>query len=683
MKKLTTLIGMFMLALFSLTAHAQVSLTAVDYSLLPGNKMQIQLTLSGPAPEASSFTINDPPRLAIDLMDTRLALAESNIPIESNLARQIRAVEAGGKTRLVLSMVNMVPYEIRQDGNHIYINLNTESSAPAATAVASRDGVRAVQQIADVDFRRGDSGEGNIIITLSDPASLINVSERSGKTQLDFINVSVPDKLIRRLDVKDFATPVSFIDLYPSDAGARMVISAEGSYEHMAYQTGNSYVVSFRQLTREEEELARQDEFGYSGEKLSLNFQNIEVRAVLQLIADFTGLNVVASDSVDGNITLRLRNVPWDQALDIILETRGLGMRQTGNVMLIAPKSELAARDKADLEAQQQMVELAPLRTQFYQINYAKAAEIAELLKGEDSTILSPRGNVTLDVRTNTLMVNDTTEKHAEIARLIQRLDIAVSQVVIESRIVIAADDFSRDLGVRTGVSGRRDGLKGSKYYVTGRSTGTDEMVSGEWPPSLSSRYNVNFPVAGTNIGSLSLAVLGANYLVDMELTALQVEGRGEVVSNPRVTPSNQRTAKIEQGVEIPYLEESASGGATVSFKEALLSLEVTPQITPDDRVSMDLRVTKDSIGEIFAGVPSIETRAVETQVLVDNGDTVVLGGIYEQYTGHRTHKVPVLGDVPVLGFLFRSNHRASEKSELLIFVTPRILKEGLRTGME
>lgn len=695
MKKMMKLMGAGVLALFSWGAAAQVTLDALDYSLLPGNKMQVQLTLSGPAPDTSSFTINDPPRLAIDLMGTKLNLNEPTLQIESSLTRQIRAVEAGGRTRLVFTMVNLIPYEVRSEGNLIYIDLNTDGAATAALSSEVRARETRSDSVTDIDFRRGENGEGNIIVSLSNPASVINITERGEKTQLDFFDVSIPDSLVRRLDVKDFATAVNYIDIFPNEAGVRMAVTAEGSYEHMAYQTGNTYVISFRRLTKEEQEVAKQDEFGYSGEKLSLNFQNIEVRAVLQLIADFTGMNVVASDSVQGNITLRLRNVPWDQALDIILKTRGLGMRQTGNVVLIAPNTELAARDEAEMAAQQKVVELAPLQTQFYQVNYARANDIAALLRTGDSRILTPRGNVTIDARTNTLMVMDTAEKHEEVARLIRRLDVPVSQVMIESRIVIANDDFSRDLGIRAGVTHARSVGDRGMVGVTGSAAGAGTMagsaianqlagggISPIAVPAQESRYNVNFPAAG-NAGRIALAVLSGNYLVDLELSALQTEGRGEVISNPRVVTSNQRTARIEQGVEVPYQEASSSGATSVSFKKAVLSLDVTPQITPDDRVSMDLKVNKDSVGGIYGGVPSIDTRSVETQVLVDNGDTVVLGGIYEQNSAVGSSKVPLLGDIPVLGHLFRSNSRSASKSELLIFVTPRILKDGMRTGME
>ena len=691
MKKLTKLMMVGVAALFAMSAHAQVTLDSVDYSMLPGNKMEIQLTFSGEAPEPTSFTISDPSRLAVDLPNTRVNLPSRTIEIDSGIARQIRAVEAAGRTRLVLSMTELTPYDMRTEGNYIYLNLNAdEARAPIAERKTKVSKV--TDEILDIDFRRGDGGEGNIVITLSNPSTMVNVTERGDKTNLDFLNLKVPDELVRRLDVKDFATPVKYIDLFPRDGGGRMVVTADGAYEQMAYQTANTYVLSFRELSREEEIASEKDDYGYSGEKLSLNFQNIEVRAVLQLIADFTGLNVVVSDSVSGNITLRLRNVPWDHALDIILQTRGLGMRQTGNVMLIAPRAEIAERDRQEMEAQQKVVELAPLRTRFYQVNYARAADVASILRSGDASILTSRGSVTIDNRTNTLMVLETADKHEEITSLIQRLDVPVSQVLIESRIVIATDDFSRDLGVRAGVnaSGSYDPssptINNPDAFVGGSGAATQHMMPTGFDrfnlPAQDSRYNVNFPAAA-GASRIGLAVLGSRYLVDLELSALQTEGRGEVISNPRVVTSNQHTARIEQGVDIPYQEASASGATSVSFQKAVLSLEVTPQITPDDRVSMDLRVNKDSVGGLYAGVPSIDTSSVETQVLVDNGDTVVLGGIYEHAKTEGARKVPLLGDIPVLGHLFRSTTRSEAKSELLIFVTPRILKEGMSTGME
>jgi len=683
--------AMMLFASIALSAQ-EVTLESVDYSVLASGKTQIQLGFSGPAPEAGSFTIDNPARLAIDLPSTKLGLDRKSVDIDSGIARVMRFAEGSGRTRMVVSLTRMAPYEIRSANNEIIISIDGVATAqavagPAAVAAQPRE-------LKEIDFRRGTEGNALLEITLPDPNTVVNVDDKGNRVVVDFLNLVVPEKYVRRLDVNDFATPVTTVDLYNTEAGARMIINATGLYQQLAYQVGATFTLDVRPLTPDEEEESKKDEFGYSGEKLSLNFQNIEVRAVLQLIADFTGLNIVASDTVQGNITLRLKNVPWDQALDIILKTRGLGMRKSGNVVLIAPNDELADREKKELEARQQMVELAPLVNEYYQINYAKAADIANLLKKEQNSILSSRGNVTLDERTNTLMVLDTAEKQEEIAKLIARLDIAVRQVMIESRIVIANDDFSRDLGVRTGVTTVQDNGPDGIYAVTGSAAGTNTMVNSAldnlqssgspYPvetPALNDRFNFNLPVGGS-AGRIALAILGSDYLVDLELSALQTEGRGEVVSNPRVITSNQKEATIEQGVEIPYQEASASGATSVSFKKAVLSLSVTPQITPDDRVAMDLEVNKDSVGGIFSGIPSINTRSVTTQVLVNNGDTVVLGGIYEQNSANGESKVPLLGDIPLLGYLFRFTSNTESKSELLIFVTPKIIKESMNVGM-
>jgi type IV pilus assembly protein PilQ len=679
--------ALMLIASFSIAAQ-EVTLEDVNYTVMTGGKTQIRLSFSGLAPEPGSFTIDNPARLAVDLPATKLGLKKKNINIDSGVARLIRFAEGSGRTRVVISMVSLVPYEIRRANNEMYISINGAEPAPGVTAASM---AAAKKELEGIDFRRGADGNAIIEVKLPDPDVAVSVDDKGNKVVVDFLNLVVPDKYVRRLDVNDFATPVSNVDLFNVDGGARMVINASGLYEHLAYQAGDKFTLDIKPITKEQAAEAKKDEFGYSGEKLSLNFQNIEVRAVLQLIADFTGLNIVASDTVQGNITLRLKNVPWDQALDIILKTRGLGMRKSGNVVLIAPNDELAEREKKELEAQQQMVELAPLVNEFYQINYAKAADIASLLKKEKNSILSARGNVTLDERTNTLMILDTAEKQEEIARLIRKLDIAVRQVMIESRIVIANDDFTRNLGVRSGVTNVQDNGTNGIYAVSGSSAGTDTMVqsaisnlaTGTSPypvttPALSDRYNFNLP-AGGSAGRIALAILGADYLVDLEL---QTEGRGEVVSNPRVITSNQKEATIEQGVEIPYQEASSSGATTTSFKKAVLSLAVTPQITPDDRVVMDLAVNKDSVGGIFSGIPSINTRSLTTQVLVNNGDTVVLGGIYEQTTAKGEDKIPLLGDIPLLGYLFKSTSKQESKSELLIFVTPKIIKESMNVGM-
>ncbi len=678
-------------------AHAVVTVDNIDYTVQSSDVAQIMVTLSSPAPEQPySFTIDNPARLAIDIPDASLNLKSKDIPVDSGLIRNIRAVESGGRVRLVVSLLEVVPYEIRVENNQLFVSLSgTKRTAMATQPMTTVDeGVSpspmGVSEISDLDFKRRADGSAVVTITLGNENAAVSVNEKGGKIIADFYNFRLPEKLTRRLDVTDFSTPAQYIDFYAVNTGARLAITASGYYEHLAYQAGNKYTVELKPLSEDEAEEARRDEYGYSGEKLSLNFQNIEVRAVLQLIADFTGLNIVASDSVKGNITLRLKNVPWDQALDIILKTQGLGMRKSGNVVLIAPNTELAAREKQEMQAQKQKVDLSPLHTEFYSISYAKAGEIAAILKAKENTILTARGNVTVDTRTNTLMVLESAEKHEEVARLIARLDVPVRQVMIESRIVIANDDFSKDLGVRTGFSGYD--INGNDVStLSGTAAGANNTMSSildvmngtatTWSyANQSERYNFNLPASG-NVGSIGMAILGADYLVDLELSALQTEGRGEVVSNPRVVTSNQTEAIIEQGVDIPYQEASSSGATTTSFKKAVLSLTVTPQITPDERVIMDLNVSKDSVGGIYGGVPSINTRSVQTQVLVNNGDTVVLGGIYETSSAEGESKVPLLGDIPILGILFRSKTNSETKSELLIFVTPKILTEALTSA--
>lgn len=683
----------------SYTALAATTVDGIDYTVQSAKSAQILVTLSAPlAKTPYSFTIDNPARLAIDIPDSTLNLENKTIPVDSGLVKSIRAVEAGGRTRLVVSLLELVPYEVRTENNQVFISLAGTEKAVVPTSEGkvseSANGTKTAvtgDVIKNVDFKRRVDGSAVITIDLSNENAAISLNEKGNKVVADFYGFKLPEKLSRRLDVTDFATPAQYVDFYSTGSGARLSITASGSYEHLAYQAGSEYTIELKPLSKEEAEAAKRDEYGYSGEKLSLNFQNIEVRAVLQLIADFTGLNIVASDAVKGNITLRLKNVPWDQALDIILKTQGLGMRKSGNVVLVAPNSELAAREREEMEAQKQKVDLSPLHTEFYTISYAKASDIASILKAKENSILTTRGNVTVDTRTNTLMVLESSEKHEEVAKLIAKLDVPIKQVMIESRIVIANDDFSRDLGVRTGVSAYD--ISGSDVStVTGSAAGANNTLSSivdvlngnstEWSyATQSDRYNFNLP-AGGSAGRIGFAILGSDYLVDLELSALQTEGRGEVVSNPRVVTSNQREAKIEQGVDIPYQEASSSGATSVSFKKAVLSLSVTPQITPDDRVVMDLKVNKDSVGGIYSGVPSVNTRSVETQVLVNNGDTVVLGGIYETTSAEGETKVPLLGDIPILGYLFRSTSKSNTKSELLIFVTPKILSESLASSM-
>lgn len=664
------------------------ALQEINFAGLPGNQVQITFKLSHPASNPASFTIDNPARIAFDLPATKSELSKRSQVIGIGPAKSITAVEVKGRTRVVLNLFEMVPYETRAEGDQIVVvlgsagSVNTTSTAaaaaPAGTAASASSSAAAVT---DVDFRRGDQGEGRIVLTLSNPSIPVDMKQQAGKVVLELQGASLPEKLERRLDVTDFATPVKMIDTEATPKGVRIEISSIGEYEHLAYQSDNQFTVEIRKTTKEEKEQRKKNEFGYTGERLSLNFQDIEVRSVLQLLADFTGINIVVSDTVTGNLTLRMQNVPWDQALDIVLKTKGLAKRDNGNVMLIAPSEEIAAREKLELESHKQIEELAPLYSDFIQVNYAKASDLADLLQSGDSSLLSERGKATIDGRTNTLLVQDTAEKLEEVRKLVALLDIPVRQVLIESRIVIANNDFSRDLGVRFGASGNSS--KG-RNFIVGGGTQPGNINYGTTPgfevPAGSGNDGllVDLPVANPS-GSLGLALgkIGSS-LIQLELSAMQLEDRGEVVSSPRVITSNQQKATIQQGVEIPYQQATSSGATSVSFKEAVLQLEVTPQITPDDRIIMDLQVNKDSVGQVFAGVPSIDTRNVSTRVLVDNGETLVLGGIYEQEKGKQTERVPFFGSLPGVGWMFKTESKTDQKQELLIFVTPKIVKQGM-----
>jgi type IV pilus assembly protein PilQ len=670
------------------------ALESIDFSTLPGERVQITLTLSADAPQPTSFATDNPARIALDLPGTTNAVAGRAQTIGVGVARSINIVEAQGRTRVVLNLVQMVPYETRTEGNKVYVLLDGAATAAAAAAPAPATlGTRpAVLRAAgaggvrNIDFRRGERGEARVVVQLADPSIPVDVRHEGGKLMVEFFNATLPENLERRLDVSDFATPVRSVDSFAHGNNVRVVVTPVGEYEHLAYQAQDVFTLEVKPLTREEIDRAQRERPTYTGERLSLNFQSIETRAVLQLIADFTGLNVVVSDSVAGNLTLRLQNVPWDQALDIILKTRGLGMRQTDNVVLIAPAEEIAQRERQEMEASRSVEELAPLRSEFVQINYAKASDIAALLKSPDNQLLSERGNATSDERTNTLLVQDTAEKLDDVRRLVARLDVPVRQVLIESRIVIASDDFSRELGVRFGATAVSTGR--DTVGVTGSGPGAGELVQNPRvgdrinPPPYGDRLNVNLPIASAPAGgSIGLAILGANYLVDLELTALQAEGRGEVISNPRVITANQREATIKQGFEVPYVTPSTVGApATVSFKEALLSLTVTPQITPDENIIMDLAVNRDNpdFTRSVQGNPPLEKREIITSVAVRNGETVVLGGVFEHSRQELNNKVPLLGDLPVLGVLFRNKLNLNEKRELLVFVTPKIVREGM-----
>ena len=680
------LVASFIAALLGtiVTSTSATTLDNVSFSKLANNRVEIRLTLSEPVSKPLSFAIDEPARIALDFPDVTLNLPSKSQSVGVGMARSVSAVEAAGRTRVVVNLIQLVPYSIESNGADITVTLESAGSSSITALVPSEsidgDSERA---ISNIDFRRGESGEARLIVSLTDPNTVIDTREEGASIIVDFQSTSVPSNLERRLDVIDFATPAQLVDTYQNGANTRISIETKGLYDLLAYQSDRFFTIEVKPLTEAEQEQVEKAKFGYTGERLSLNFQNIEVRAVLQLLADFTGKNLVASDTVSGNLTLRLKNVPWDQALDIILRSKGLAKRETGNVIMVAPSEEIAAREKLELEAQQQITELAPLRTEFVQVNYAKAADIANLLKAQENSLLSLRGSVTVDERTNTLLVRDTADNLGGVRLLVTKLDIPVRQVLIESRIVVADDNFNRDLGVRFGFS-RRDNTdnEDTSFLIGGGIAGDVDFTGDGGNTTFNTQnrenYIVDLPLADPS-GALKLAIFNIpNFLLQLELQALQTEGRGEVLANPRVVTSNQKEAVIEQGTEIPFQEASSSGATTTSFKPAVLSLRVTPQITPDDRIIMDLSVSQDTVGQEFSGIPSIQTRALTTQVLVDNGDTVVLGGVFEQTKRKDLERVPFFSDLPVVGPLFRNETNRDQKTELLIFVTPKIIKETL-----
>jgi type IV pilus assembly protein PilQ len=676
-------------------AQGAVRLTAVEVQPMQGATLQIRLRTDGVAPQPLTFTIDQPARLSVDLPDVALGLENRRIDVGAGGVDTIVAAEATGRTRVVFNLDALVPYTAVADGDSVVVTLGGAAAASYAAVPAAAGSGGGTRSITSVDFRRSPEGAGRVVVNLSDPATPASLRQEGNRVIVDFTGVALSEQVMQRHDVVDFATPVTMFDAMRVGDNARLVVTATGDFEQLAYQTDNQYVVEVRQRPRATAAVMEKDKV-FTGERLTLNFQDIDVRPLLQLLADTSGQNIVVSDSVKGRVTLRLQNVPWDQALDIVLRTKGLDMRKKDNVILVAPQAELAANEKALLEAQKDIQELAPLRTEFLTVNYAKAAEIARIVKSAGGgSLLSTRGNVTVDERTNTLLVQDTPDNLTAVRNMVATLDIPVRQVLIESRIVIVADDFSRELGVRAGFTRVSDDVS-DLFAVSGSAQSTDTIMSSaldnlattgqpypvEVPFGNFDRYNVNMPVASP-AGRIALSILDFDdFLIDLELSAAQSEGRGEIKSTPRVITANQREAIIEQGVEIPYQESASSGATTTQFKKAVLSLKVTPQITPDDRVILDLTVTKDSVGQFVPSatggfVPSIDTRNITTQVLVRDGQTVVLGGIMETERREGEKKVPGLGDVPLIGNLFKSKNRINNRDELLIFVTPKILREG------
>ena len=685
------------------------SIEDVVYAKLPGDRIQITFKMTKPPAEPNAFTITNPARISLDFPNTRVGLEKKSLAVKEAAVTSVTAIEAEDRTRVVLSLIKPVAYSTSIDGNNFTVTVEAPVSAIAGAVEPKTTHFASTRKtgkytLKGIDFRRDPQGDGKIIINLSDPAVGIDIREQAGEIMLDFLNTSVSAELQRRLDVVDFATPVQTIDTFAQGKNTRMIITPKGKYEHLAYQTGNVFTVSVKPVIEKPDE-KKVDEFGYSGEKLSLNFQNIEARAALQVLADFTGLNFVVSDTVKGSLTLRLKDVPWDQALDLILDSKNLAMRRKGNVITVAPAPEVAAKEKANLEATKAVVELEPLVSELIQINYAKADDIAALLKsikqvttassGEhpvfgstatgasvekssvSNTLLSPRGQVTVDQRTNSLLIQDTQGKIREVRQLIAQLDQPVRQVMIESRLVEASQNYSKTLGSRLGHI--TDRTKGStRTITTGKLDVIEDYVNDGTFEYIPGGLNVNLPSAGIGSaapGVLSVTLFKGSKILDLELTALEQEGGGKVISSPRVITANQKMARIEQGQERVFTTNVLGVGSVVT-KKATLKLEVTPQITPDDRVNMEVNITKDNFSDAVTGI--LNVKEIKTQVLLDNGETVVIGGIYEQDKVDTVTKVPFFGDIPLLGWLFKSKEAKDNKTELLIFLTPRILSDNL-----
>lgn len=674
-------------AIESITANQQGSLTILQFRM----KAPLKAAPGG-------FSIANPARIALDFPKTTNATGSNSIEVGQGELRSINVVQAGERSRVVLNLKRTVAYQTSIQDNMLTVTLDAGASAiaQAATPVASRfaEG-RDIQQghaLRDIDFRRGQNGEGRVIVDLSDSDTGVDIRTQGKTIILEFLKASLPQNLRRRLDVADFGTPVKIISAFQQGDNVRMVIEPTGLWEHNAYQSDNRFVLEVRPIKEDPNKLVQGSGKEYKGEKLSLNFQNIEVRALLQVIADFTNLNIIASESVTGNITLRLKDVPWDQALDIIMQAKGLDMRKNGNVVLIAPRDELNTKEKLEFEAKQQIAELEPLRTESFQLSYQKAENFKKILTDDKQRILSKRGSAVLDPRTNQLFIQDIPSKLEEIRKLIQKIDIPTRQVLIEARVVQADDGFSRNLGAKLGFTdlsqnsstagygGRNRVAFTGNYLGVGEQTGQAAVTDGSYIPDT---QFVSLPAAalgGASPGSLAISLFkrGATKFLNLELSALEGDNRGKVVSSPRVVTGDNVEALIEQGEEIPYQEASSSGATTISFKKAVLSLKVTPQITPEGNVILKVYVNKDSRGALAGGVPAINTKKVQTEVLVENGGTVVIGGIYEQTDRDDVNKVPFFGDIPVLGYLFKNTSKIATKTELLIFITPRVLSDRL-----
>lgn len=706
-----------------LTGFSSLSFAAtlqeIKFAELPGERAEIRLTFDEIPSQPEGYTIEQPARIVLDFANVQNGLAEKKYSMSVGEVSSAVVLEGGGRTRLIVNLDNAVPYSSRVEGVEFVVEVGAESSTSSTVDVATQAQYSQVTAqagtqtfnasgsgISNIDFRRGEVGEGKVIVSLTDPGVAIDVEEVAGGIEIRFLKTNLPEQLRRKLDVLDFATPVSMLSAGTEGSSALISIETTGDYDYLAYQADNEYVVSVKPLTRAEIE-EKERAFAYVGEKLSLNFQDIQVRSVLQLIADFTDLNLVASDTVSGSITLRLENVPWDQALDIVLRTKGLDKRQMGNVLMVGPAAEIAERERQEIETKKQLQELAPLRTEYIRVRYANARELFTLFmdssggglpgggaggagsrRNSTGSILSERGSAIVDERTNSIILTDTEEKIVQFRRLIDQIDIPIRQVMIEARIVIANTDFRRELGVRMAGAGANLNPSQSDNVVYGGAANQEGNFSADG--NVYDFFNggtmdaddatiVDLGVFNPT-GSLAVSLIGGDFLLGLELSALENSGYAEIVSQPKVITGDKQQASIESGTEVPYQEESASGGTTTTFKEAVLKLDVTPQITPDNRVIMDLEITQDSIGEIdlASGIPILDVTQLATQVLVPDGETVVLGGIYTVQSINAESKIPLLGDIPVLGNLFKNKERREDKREILIFITPRIMDHKL-----
>lgn len=723
-KKMGTSFSRLSIALLGMTmmpALLAANLENMEVASLPGERVQLKLMFDEPVKTPAGYTIDQPARIALDLPGVTNKLAQKRRSVDIGDVRNLTVVEANNKTRLVVDLKSLVPYTTRVEGNNVFIILGQENvaSVTKTTAITNQAKTPISQQrnasvtsardsIQNIDFRRGDAGEGNVVIKLSNSSVSPEIQERNGRILLKFPKTQLPEALRVRLDVADFATPVKFINSTADSNGSTISIEPKGNYDYLVYQADDQLTISVKQISAEEKQRSLEDQGIFKGERLSLNFQNIEVRAVLQILADFTKLNLVATDSVQGNITLRLQNVPWDQALDIILRTRGLAKRQENNILIVAPADELAESARRVFDAEETIKATQPLRRELIQVNYADATAIVGLFQATMSKTnsasfgqsdsgegvyranmtMNDRGSLTVDKRTNTILAYQTEDRLEELRRIVAQLDRPVRQVMIETRIVEANVDFAKQLGVRWGVDYRSKqvasyGGADRNLYMSdsggtssGNSSGTHTVYDeskGYMIPAAAPMVDLGASAASSGFG---IAYLSSKFMIDLKLNAMQRSGQGEVISQPKVTTSDKEKATIMKGQEVPYQEASSSGATTTSFKQAVLSLEVTPQITPDNQILMDVKINKDSVNtsQTYNGVPAINTNEVQAKVLVGDGETVVLGGVFQNEQSKVTEKVPFLGDLPVMGRLFRKDEVSNSKQELLIFITPRII---------